>query len=169
MASVCDLLSVHGWVVSVWDSKSLVADRIWDLAEFSLIRGLFLLFLIASYTADFCRVLASFCKAKLRFCNDFKFFLVSDTLSLKGNNKPGTAKVLGANLIRTCFFKWEIFNFEKLIVNNLSDYVFSAEVRPILVLLFFAVRNFHCVWFQFLRVMIVLKTIIYVLVIFLLL
>ena len=40
--------------------------RISDLAEFLLIRGLFLIFLSAIYRAAFCRGLASACEAKLR-------------------------------------------------------------------------------------------------------
>ena len=44
-----------------------VAGRIRDVAEFLLIRGLFLVFLIALHRA-FCCVLVGVCEAELRMC-----------------------------------------------------------------------------------------------------
>ena len=46
----------------------LVADRMRDIAEFSRIRGLYQLFLIALYRAAFCRVLARVSEEQLRLC-----------------------------------------------------------------------------------------------------
>ena len=44
--------------------------RIRDVAEFLLIRGLFLNFLIALDSVAFCRVPASVCEAKYQLCVD---------------------------------------------------------------------------------------------------
>ena len=46
----------------------LIADQSRNVAEFLLIRSLFLLFLEALYNAAFYRVLASVCDAKFRLC-----------------------------------------------------------------------------------------------------
>ena len=48
--------------------------RIQDVAEFVLIRGLFLILLIALYRAAFCRAVASVWEVKLRLCRKV-FFL----------------------------------------------------------------------------------------------
>ena len=71
VTSVCWLLSLRGLVDSARNSKSLNCNRsqirILHIAEFLLIGGSFLLFLISLDKAAFC-VLASVCDAQLRLC-----------------------------------------------------------------------------------------------------
>ena len=52
-------------MASVCSYKASVAE--WLVCE-TQFRGFFLVFLVALYRADFCRVLASVCEAKLRLC-----------------------------------------------------------------------------------------------------
>ena len=63
--NICSLLYL--WLISLFiiSTTHKVADRIRNLAEFLLIRVLFLFFLIALYRAAFWRVLASVWEAKL--------------------------------------------------------------------------------------------------------
>ena len=49
----------------------LIADRIRDVAEFLIFRGLFLIFLFALYRAAFYCVLASVCEVKRSFASAF--------------------------------------------------------------------------------------------------
>ena len=57
---------LSGLCVRLLISNSQV--RISEVADFLLIRGLFLIFIIALYRASFCRILASVCEAKLSLC-----------------------------------------------------------------------------------------------------
>ena len=72
MASICDLFSARWFVRETHNLQ--VADRIRNVAEFLLIRGLFLIFLIAIYRAAFCRVLASVCEDTYYLTFLFCFF-----------------------------------------------------------------------------------------------
>ena len=55
---------------------------------------------VASYPCD----KQGYCNRLPMNCDEFKFPSVSCTLGPEVTNKPGTAKVLGSNLTRTCFF-----------------------------------------------------------------
>ena len=100
MASTCDLFSARWFVRETHNLQ--VADRIRNVAEFLLIRGLFLIFLIAIYRAAFCRVLASVCEEQRRLFDykfnspDFVYFIFCFFFRLKPS--------FGLNVFCSCFF-----------------------------------------------------------------
>ena len=103
-----------------------------ETAKFLLIRGLFLLFLIAFYRAAFCRVLASVCEAKLCLCVKFTYDFAILTFLPRIRVRSTTFKVRATTYDRAMDYPFKLkieVNFN-ILVALLPEAISQENLSP---------------------------------------